>query len=158
MKKKMNNKGFSLVELIVVIAIMAVLIGVLAPQFLKYVEKSRLAKDNLAISEIANAVKIALADETVNEGTTFPVAITIGGTAGNNKTVSFPKTGETNATALTNELNSTIAASYTTSSNTYKNSNVAIVIEVKQDNGNITVSATGWIEEPGSTTTITKNF
>ena len=31
MKKKMNNKGFSLVELIVVIAMMAVLIGVLAP-------------------------------------------------------------------------------------------------------------------------------
>ena len=31
--KKMNNKGFSLVELIIVIAIMAVLIVVLAPQF-----------------------------------------------------------------------------------------------------------------------------
>lgn len=39
--KKLNNKGFSLVELIIVIAIMAVLIGVLAPQYLKYVERSR---------------------------------------------------------------------------------------------------------------------
>ena len=28
-----NNKGFSLVELIIVIAIMAILIGVIAPQF-----------------------------------------------------------------------------------------------------------------------------
>lgn len=33
MKKKMNNKGFSLVELIIVIAIMAVLMVVLAPSF-----------------------------------------------------------------------------------------------------------------------------
>ena len=37
MKKEMNNKGFSLVELIIVVAIMAVLIGVLAPTYLKYV-------------------------------------------------------------------------------------------------------------------------
>ena len=65
MKKEMNNKGFSLVELIVVIAIMAVLVGILAPQFLKYVEKSRLQKDNTAISEIANAAKTACAEEDV---------------------------------------------------------------------------------------------
>ena len=38
--KKTNNKGFSLVELIIVVAIMAILIGVLAPQYIKYVEKS----------------------------------------------------------------------------------------------------------------------
>ena len=40
-QKSLTNKGFSLVELIIVIAIMAVLVGVLAPQFLKYVEQSR---------------------------------------------------------------------------------------------------------------------
>lgn len=63
--KKKNNKGFSLVELIVVIAIMAVLMVVLAPAMLRYVEKTRLQKDDSAVSEVANAAELALADETV---------------------------------------------------------------------------------------------
>lgn len=65
--KKTNNKGFSLVELIVVVAIMAVLMVVLAPQYLRYVEKTRLQKDNSAIAEIANAIKISAADEGINQ-------------------------------------------------------------------------------------------
>lgn len=40
-----GNKGFSLIELIIVVAIMAILIGVLAPQYIKYVEKSRISVD-----------------------------------------------------------------------------------------------------------------
>lgn len=44
-QKNLTNKGFSLVELIIVIAIMAVLVGVLAPQYIKYVEKSRVSAD-----------------------------------------------------------------------------------------------------------------
>lgn len=40
----LNNKGFSLVELIIVIAIMAILLGVMAPNLLKYIEKSKEAK------------------------------------------------------------------------------------------------------------------
>ena len=63
--KKMNNKGFSLVELIIVIAIMAVLVGVLAPQFLKYVEKSREGKDEQSMGEVNNAVKVAVTDEKI---------------------------------------------------------------------------------------------
>lgn len=62
MEKKMNNKGFSLVELIIVIAIMAVLIGVLAPQYLKYVERSRVSTDVTNAQEIASAVSAAIAD------------------------------------------------------------------------------------------------
>lgn len=41
MSKQKNNNGFSLIELIVVVAIMAVLVGVLAPAYLRYVEKAR---------------------------------------------------------------------------------------------------------------------
>ena len=63
MNKKMNNKGFSLVELIVVIAIMAILVGALAPQFIKYVEKSRQSTDIQNIAEMKSAVEIYVADK-----------------------------------------------------------------------------------------------
>jgi len=59
---KKNNSGFSLVELIVVIAIMAVLVGVLAPAYLKYVEKSRKSTDVSAIADIMTAASTVAAD------------------------------------------------------------------------------------------------
>lgn len=70
-EKKLNNKGFSLVELIIVIAIMAVLIGVLAPQYLKYVEKSRESADLDAVDSMVSAIEIYSADpaNSVVEGT-----------------------------------------------------------------------------------------
>lgn len=39
-----KNKGFSLLEIIIVVTIIAVLLGVLTPSFIKYVEKSKHAK------------------------------------------------------------------------------------------------------------------
>lgn len=65
-KKELNNKGFSLMELIIVIAIMAVLIGVLAPQYLKYVDKSREAADLQAIDTMVSAVEIYSATNAVS--------------------------------------------------------------------------------------------
>lgn len=49
-KKKANNKGFSLVELIIVIAIMAILVGIVGTQVIPYLEKSRVAKDQQILS------------------------------------------------------------------------------------------------------------
>lgn len=68
MNKKMNNNGFSLVELIIVIAIMAILVGVLAPQFIKYVESSRQSTDIQNASEIRAAIEAYVA-ETDASGT-----------------------------------------------------------------------------------------
>ena len=69
-QKKMNNKGFSLVELIIVIAIMAILVGVLAPQFLKYVEKSRISTDMQNVQAVKTAVEAYVAD-AASSGTSF---------------------------------------------------------------------------------------
>lgn len=62
MKKEMNNKGFSLVELIIVIAIMAILVVVLAPQYLKYVERSRNSTDLQNATEMVTAIQTYAAD------------------------------------------------------------------------------------------------
>jgi type IV pilus assembly protein PilA len=75
-QKTMGNKGFSLVELIVVIAIMAVLVGVLAPQFVKYVEKSRISTDIQNLDQIKSAVEVYLADTSVADGTVLEISST----------------------------------------------------------------------------------
>lgn len=64
-EKRMNDKGFSLVELIIVIAIMAVLVGVLAPQFMKYVEQSRRATDIQNAEMIRDSILADIADGTL---------------------------------------------------------------------------------------------
>ena len=52
-----KDKGFSLIELAVVIAIMAILVGVLAPAYLGYVEKTRRQIDDSAAGEILRAAE-----------------------------------------------------------------------------------------------------
>lgn len=69
MKKEMNNKGFSLVELIIVIAIMVILIAVLAPTYLRYVERGRNSRDISNATAMADAVQVYASDPQA--GTTF---------------------------------------------------------------------------------------
>ena len=92
MNKKMNNKGFSLVELIVVIAIMAVLVGVLAPQFIKYVEKSRQSTDLTNLDSIKQVVVAYYADK---EGTDLPTKVVIKQKSDTDKTFALDITGGT---------------------------------------------------------------
>lgn len=59
-----KGRGFSLIELIIAIAILIILTGLLAPQFIKYIEKSRLAACMHSMDVILAEYEV----ELVNEG------------------------------------------------------------------------------------------
>lgn len=67
MKWRENNKGFSLVELIIVIAIMALLAGALAPALLRYVEESKIRTDEEKAADLDDAVTIAMGELGVHD-------------------------------------------------------------------------------------------
>lgn len=90
--KKTNNKGFSLVELIIVIAIMAILAGAIAPALIRYIDKSRKSNDVSAAKTIKTAVETAMSNEvtyanltdssfTTSGTTSACLTLTAGGTA-----------------------------------------------------------------------------
>lgn len=66
---KKNNKGFSLVELIIVIAIMAILAGALAPALIKYINKSRRSTDVQNADSLRTALQTALSDPDAADAT-----------------------------------------------------------------------------------------
>lgn len=100
-----NNKGFSLVELIVVVAIMAVLMGILVPTLVKNVEKSKKQKDRNAIEEIRNTMVTNLADPLYSD---LEATITYNGTNANSKEITI--TTPDNAPAATTDLGKFLAA------------------------------------------------
>lgn len=59
-KYNVVNKGFSLVELIIVIAIMAILAGAIAPSVIRYIRKARASRATEEIRTIVQAVETGL--------------------------------------------------------------------------------------------------
>jgi len=74
---KMNNKGFSMVELIIVIAIMAILVGAIAPTLIKYVNKSRMSSDASNAQTLASAMQEAYAEEGAAENVSSGASLTV---------------------------------------------------------------------------------
>ena len=60
-----NKKGFSLVELIVTIAIMVVMLAVLVPSMISYLERSRASKDIKTMDDAVRVIQMALSDQDV---------------------------------------------------------------------------------------------
>ena len=65
MKNLKNKKGFTLVELVIVIAVIAILAAVLIPTFSNVVQKANESKE---LQQVTNAYKEALAEALANDG------------------------------------------------------------------------------------------
>lgn len=70
-KLRKNDKGFTLVELIVVLVILALLAAILVPALLGYIDKAKKEKNYQAAQEVHTAVQ-ALATESYGKGDAKP--------------------------------------------------------------------------------------
>lgn len=145
-----NNKGFSLVELIIVIAIMAILVGVMAPQLIKYIEKTNVSSDVQLCKTLKTAMETAATDAAVaNEsGYTAPKEGDAGNTAsalpnygGTVYLSSLEETlGVKDAAGLNNQIKSTLGKQEATKLS-YKwvsDSSVVVYIDNTDKNGSKT--------------------
>ena len=176
-QKSIGNKGFSLVELIIVIAIMAILIGVMAPQLLRYVERTRVSSDTQFADSVRTAVTTAMMDPAVVSATDGS-ATSISGLSTSTNLVTLMTTNNAFTQAIaetlgeddpaditqawvTGNLKSTpasgAAGSMTIMVQTVNSNNVVVTINGSNNNGNgaITVGqnaapAAGGAEESGS--------
>ena len=123
MKLKKDNKGFSLVELIVVVAIMAVLMGILVPTLVKNVEKSKKQKDLSGIEEVRSTMEKCLADENYSA-----IETTITCEGGKINVSGFTATGVDNFADYMKEVKDQIT-DYTCKSKEFKTATVVFTIK-----------------------------
>lgn len=84
-KKQVNNKGFSLVELIVVVLIMSIIAVSLAPQVMKWVNNARIAVDRQTADSVVSIARLALTDQKAYSAVT--------GTGGSEYTLTVNNSG-----------------------------------------------------------------
>ena len=99
-----KNKGFSLVELIIVIAIMAILVGVMAPQLIKYIEKSKVSADTQSADSVHTAIVTAMLDPEVAQASDYDTQVGAIATATISEGTSVTGTGGGELANAVNEI------------------------------------------------------
>lgn len=145
-QKKADNKGFSLVELIIVIAIMAILVGIVGTQVVPYINKSREAKDLQLVNSYSTAAMTAYSSNAGELKTNGTITIDVyTGTYTGGTDLEADQTlirddilelvGYGTLTALTDKMDSDASASLT---------DIHIVIDPSANTITTTASGTTW--------------
>ena len=115
MKKTTNNKGFSLIELIIVIAIMAVLVAIIAPNLTKYLGSSKKNTDKKNADELASQIQTCITDYETENGYIGACTITWSKTGascskGGNATFASMLNAAVTSSTASKELNNSYAS------------------------------------------------
>ena len=132
----MGNKGFSLIELIIVIAIMAVLLGLVGTQVIPYLERSREAKDLQIVNSYCTAAVTAYTShaETLGSGDIILKVYKTGETLDENQTLVLNEIYELTGYKTLGDMTSGMTSK--------KKSDINyILIEIKPTEGTITAQA-----------------
>lgn len=131
MKRKCNHKGFTLVELIIVIAILSVLVSVLSPVFIRYIEK---AKDAVAIA-LVNTVKEQIHYAFLTEDTDDITSLLIPGLS-SNSTPQSQNMYDIIYEMLPSEETMWVYIIHSSESEEFQKGMESVMIEYTPDNGN----------------------
>ncbi len=75
LKQTRNQKGFTLIEILVVVIIVAILAAIAVPRYLRYVERSRSTEAQTAISTIRKSFDVQIQTTGSTDGFTLEQAL-----------------------------------------------------------------------------------
>ena len=140
-KLKYKNKGFSLVELIVVVLILGILSVSVAPQVMKWLDKSKIATDRDNAESLKYGMQTALADwqargGIIDSSADFSLAVNKDGTV----TCSQDWTSGNSPVTLKAVLDETMDNTYPKVQHDVLTGTVGFQVTVEKSTGKITVT------------------
>lgn len=132
-----EREGFSLVELIIVIAIMAILIGVIALAVIPNIQRSRESKDLSTLDNILSSANIAIANNQISGDGSFIIGGTNSGTGADKVQAAVQQELGSDMTLTSSAANATGVTKQIKVSWTAASATAAATITVEWGNGSV---------------------